>query len=115
MRNCRKNQRKITYSLYGASDTTDAWGNKVKTYGEKIETRMNVSPSNGVTSADVFGASLDYDKAMTTHDMTCAIDEYSKVWIDNDQYKVVKVARSLNNIRYAIKRVEAPKEVVRRI
>ena len=110
MRNCKRNQRTITYSLYGAATTTDEWGNEVKSYGDKVETTLSISPATGETSEDVFGVSLDYDMVLTTFDMKCPIDEYSKVWIDGEQYKVKKKAKNLNTILYAVKRVEAPHE-----
>jgi hypothetical protein len=44
--------------------------------------------------------------------MSCPIDEYSRLWLDGrttdkpHNYVVVAVSKSLNSIRYAIRRVD---------
>ncbi len=94
----------------------------------------NISPANGSTQTEQFGNSVQYDKVIVTDDMQCPIDEQSVLFIDNlsdtvlqDEYGkplcteadtplqvkdvrfdyiVKKVARSQNNISYAVSRVD---------
>lgn len=113
MRDLKRNQQTIHYSLLEISSDKDEWGNTVdvKKHGDIKELKIHVSANRGETSANAFGTDLDYDREMITHDMTCPIDEYSHLWLDGrsttdtHNYIVKAVSKSLNNIRYAIKRV----------
>jgi hypothetical protein len=114
MRDLRRNKQKIFVSLLNVSTDTDEWGNTVdiKKYGEPYEMSISISANKGEASAQSFGADLNYDREMSTHDMNCPIDEYSHLWLDGrnteetHNYIVKAVSRSLNCIRYAIKRVD---------
>ena len=114
MRNLRRNQSGIYYALRTVSVETDEWGNthEVKGYTEPVALRISVSANKGEAEASGFGADLSYDKEMVTHDMSCPIDEYSRLWLDGrsatdtHNYEVAAVSRSLNCIRYAIRRVD---------
>lgn len=113
MRDLKRNQQTIWYSLLNVAEETDEWGNThdVKSYGEPVECKMTLSANKGEISAQAFGADLKYDREMSTHDMDCPIDEYSRLWIDGrsitdtHNYIVKGVSKSLNCIRYAIERV----------
>lgn len=138
MRDLRRNQKTIYYTLYqdsvpvyeldenGKIIYVEINGEKVPVetgettsgYSEVKEFSFNVSASKGETENNVFGKSLDYDKVLLTHNTACEIDEYSRLWIDtkpfmgNDgktdsepEYEVKRVAKSLNHIMYAVKKV----------
>ena len=113
MRDLKRNQQTIWYSLLNVSEEKDEWGNTydVKSYGDPIECKITLSANKGEISAQAFGADLKYDREMSTHDMNCPIDEYSRLWIDGrdtnetHNYIVKAVSKSLNCIRYAIERV----------
>ena len=113
MRDLKRNQQTIWYALLNVSTDADEWGNTddVKTYGNPIKAKMSLSSNKGEASAQAFGADLSYDREMSTHDMNCPIDEYSRLWIDGrdtnetHNYIVKAVSKSLNCIRYAIERV----------
>ena len=148
MRNSARNQTLVWYALRNVSAGKDEWGNTkgVVTYGEPIKLKISLSANRGEASAQTFGADLRYDREMVTHDMSCPIDEYSRLWIDEapiesmaqppvrtdgdtifintmgiaigtntegmtfadirpHNYEVAAVSRSLNCIRYAIRRV----------
>ena len=113
MRDLKRNQQLICYSLLSEDMEMDEWGNKanIKGYGSPLAMRVSISANKGETSAQPFGADIQYDREMVTHDMNCPIDEYSHLWIDGrsvtdtHNYEVVAVSRSLNCIRYAIRRV----------
>ena len=148
MRNSEKNKSTIYYALRNVQLEKDEWGNTkdVTTYGKPHALKLSVSANRGETSASAFGADLKYDREMITHDMTCPIDEYTRLWIDEPSiidetiktvwseggtiyinesgsvikaeesgfsvlgvkahnYEVAAVSKSLNCIRYAIRRV----------
>ena len=76
-----------------------------------LSMRISVSANKGEASQQPFGADLNYDREMSTHDMNCPIDEYTHLWIDGRKtdethnYVVKAVSKSLNCIRYAIEKV----------
>lgn len=113
MRDCRRNQTTIAYALRNVSAEKDSWGNTddVTTYGEPVEMKISVSGDKGEASAEAFGADIQYERQMSTHDMSCPIDEYSRLWLDGrdtaetHNYEVAAVSKSLNCIRYAVRRV----------
>lgn len=112
VRTPRRNMSKIFYSLYIVdSSAKDKWGNTIGKYSEPIPMNISLSVEKGSSNNEVFGQELDYDREMVTTKMTCPIDEYSRLWIDTDitephDYIVKKVAKSKNQKRYAIKRVD---------
>ena len=114
MRDLRRNKQKVYYALQNVSVDTDEWGNTtdVKEYGTPTLIELSVSANKGVASAQAFGTDLNYDREMSTHDINCPIDEYTHLWLDGrsvtdtHNYQVVAVSKSLNCIRYAIRRVD---------
>lgn len=114
MRDLKLNQQTVWYALLNESAAQDEWGNteNIKTYGIPTEARMSISANKGEASAQAFGADLNYDREMSTHDMNCPIDEYTHLWLDErnpadtHNYEVAAVSKSLNCIRYAIRRVD---------
>lgn len=87
-------------------------------YSDPVEFRANVSAARGEANTDPFGVDLPYDKTMVTCDMDLPIDELSTLFVDKKpefdtggnlmntaDYKVVKVAKSLNSALYAIKKI----------
>lgn len=113
MRDCLRNQSVIWYALRTVKQEADEWGNTadVTGYADPVSLYINVSGDKGETSAQAFGAELQYDREMVTHDMSCPIDEYSRLWLDGrsiektHNYEVAAVSKSLNCIRYAVRRV----------
>ena len=113
MRDLKRNQQTIWYSLLNVSTGEDEWGNTedIKTYGDPVQARITISANKGEVSQQAFGADLKYDREMSTHDMDCPIDEYTHLWIDGrdtsdtHNYIVKAVSKSLNCIRYAIEKV----------
>ena len=113
MRDLRRNQQTIWYSLLNVSTGVDEWGNTedIKTHGDPISMQISISANRGEASQQAFGTDLQYDREMSTHDMDCPIDEYTRLWIDGREptethnYIVKAVSKSLNCIRYAIEKV----------
>lgn len=114
MRDLRRNQQTIWYSLQNVTVDKDEWDNTedIKDYDEPIKMQLSVSANKGNISAQAFGTDLNYDREMSTHNMNCPIDEYTRLWLDGrnttetHNYEVVAVSKSLNCIRYAIRRVD---------
>lgn len=89
-------------------------------YSEPVETRMSMSISSGannlgsqgMVTLDPYGITTAYTHRMVTHDMHCPINEESLIWIGRTptdgahNFKVVRVARSLNHIIYYVKEVD---------
>ena len=117
MRDSEKNKSTIYYALRNVRVDKDEWGNKngATTYGEPKELKISVSGDKGEASAEAFGADIRYERQMSTHDMSCPIDEFSRLWLDGrsvsetHNYEVEAVSKSLNCIRYAIRRVNVSK------
>ena len=113
MRDLKRNQQTIWYSLLNVSKEKDEWGNThdVKGYGEPKKLKITLSANKGEISAQAFGADLSYDREMSTHDTSCPIDEYTRLWLDGRKpsdthnYVVKAVSKSINCVRYAIERV----------
>lgn len=87
-------------------------------YDSPVLFYANISAAKGSSDSEVFGISLDYTKTISTTDMSLPISETSLIWFEAEpvlnedgtvddnsaDYAVVAVARSLNNVVYAIKR-----------
>lgn len=124
MRDLERNKQVIWYSTYTGNReqiTEDGklTGEWKQVYDEPVKMRINVSPARGYAEEDVFGKDLQYDRTMVTCDMTCPIDETSILWIDSEptdgdnavphNYIVTRVAKGLDSIVYAVKKVEMRK------
>ena len=113
MRDLKRNQQTVWYSLLSVSIDMDEWGNTadIKGYTPPESCQMSVSSDKGEASAQTFGTELQYDREMSTHNMDCPIDEHTHLWLDGrditktHNYVVAGVSKSLNCIRYAIRRV----------
>lgn len=130
MRGVKRNKKTLYYQLYQSRVPvyeTDLDGNIIydpvtgKTletgdytagYGEPVEFKANISPARSEASVEPFGVQTDYDKVICSCDLTLPIDELSRIFVDRKptdikgaDYKVVKVAKSLNSVLYAIKQL----------
>lgn len=111
MRDFKRDQIKIYYSLFVDDGKVDKYGNKVGSYSVPKELYISVSAEKGESINEVFGKDTDYDREMSTTNTNCPIDEYTHLWIGVDvskpyNYVVKKVANSRNQKRYAIKEVK---------
>ena len=120
MRSLIRNKQKIYYSMYiDKKPIYDEYGNLTGeyelTYGDIKPFDINVSAAQGTSDVEQFGIDLNYSKTMVTNDLTCPINEASRLWIGKEaivngaetphNYVVLKVAKSINSITYAIKEV----------
>lgn len=117
MRSLRRNQQPVFYKRYeGQQEIVDQYGNAtgsyVPGYGPLQSAMLCVSPNKGNSEVQQFGSLEDYDRTMTTSDVSLGIDEDSVLWVDGADtdgpynYIVTRVAPWKNSIQYAIKRVE---------
>lgn len=124
MRNLKKNQQKLFYSMYvGKVPVLDGEGYETGDYETgytaPVSFSANISAGKGSSQEEVFGKELDFTRTISTTDMTCPINEHSLIWIEtapvlkpdgtadpnSADYTVATLpARSLNSIMIAIKR-----------
>lgn len=118
MRMCERNIKPFHYATYkDKTEIIDPYGNATGysdvEYNEPVKMYGRISPSRGRADVDLFGINLVYSKTITITDMDCPIDENSVLWVDETDttkphdYVVVSVARDINYIVYAIKKVSA--------
>lgn len=88
-------------------------------YNNPVSFYANISAAKGNSDSEVFGVSLDYTKTISTTDLTLPISETSLIWHETEpvikddgtvddssaDYSVVAIARSLNGIVYALKKL----------
>lgn len=139
MRSLKKNMQNFYYSLYSEEITVyqrDENGDIVYVevdgirvpvvmgtqagFSEPVLFYANISAGKGSSQEAVFGSDVDYTRTISTTDMSCPIDELTRIWIDNEveynadgtinpdsaDYKVAAYpARGLSNIVIAIKKL----------
>lgn len=120
MKALERNKQTIYYSNYeGMTDLVDEnglfTGDSEITYTEPTKARVNVSASRGEAYIDLFGTDLNYTNTIVT-DKDLGIDEHSILWVGKEAYQdsqktphnyiVVSVAKSLNSIVYAVRKVD---------
>ena len=114
------NKRPLWYALYqGKTQIEDEHGNKTgqwnTSYSSPVAVEMNISAAKGSSDVEQFGINENYSRTIVTDDMSCPINTDSVIWIDADpdtdpyNYRVVRVAKSLNTIVYAIQEVSVTK------
>lgn len=139
MRSLKKNQQPLYYATYSEEIKIfqrDEAGNiqyvevdgelkpielgVVPGYNNPVLFYANISAGKGSAQDSPFGSDVDYTRTISTCDMTCPIDELTRIWIENEpqynpdgtvdgdsaDYKVAAhSARGLNNIVIAIKKL----------
>lgn len=99
------------YDEYG-NDTLETYAS----YSEAYRMKANISTATGQSSTEQFGNLDDYDKVIVTDWMECPIDENSVLFVDKTpefdgnmnpvhDYTVRRIAKSINSISIAIKKV----------
>lgn len=109
----------------------NATGEYIVMYNNLVAMRANVSPATGQSNAEQFGNLENYDKVIVTDDLKCPIDESSVLFIDKVpeftqvithvptaittetetvsvpafDYTVRRIAKSLNSVSIAVRKV----------
>lgn len=121
MKAMERNKSTFYYLLYdGKEPVRDAQGletgeEKVK-YKAAVSMRANVSAASGTAQVEQFGNLVSYDKVIVTEDLSCPMDENTVLFIDKApeydeegsplyDYRVKRVATSINSISYAVEKV----------
>lgn len=117
MRDLKRNQRAIWYSLYVGKEPVlqngFETGQYVETYSAPVCVRISVSSSTGGSEAELFGASVQYDRVLSSV-QDLPIDEYTRLWVDkaptsdtfdDHDFVVKRVAKGLNQNLWAIAKV----------
>ena len=123
MRCMVRNKSKFYYASYiGETEIKDEYGNATGeyeiSYSNPVEYSGNVSAAQGEMPSRQFGESESYDKVIVLDDRNATINEHSILWVDTlpylnedgttdtpHDYIVKKVARSLNGVSIAIRKV----------
>lgn len=124
MRSLRRNKQLLYYATYDkkipvTDENGDFAGDEETVYSKPFPFYDNISPAKGSSQEEVFGKNLDYSRTVVTCNMTLPIDEFSRIWIetkpvlkpdgtadgDSADYSVVQVARGLNFVAYALKKL----------
>lgn len=126
------NKTEFYYSLYKEKKPlVDEYGNQTGEYKLVYDIPKkyfgNISSAKGETATLQFGESEEYDKVIMLDKNAPEIDEYSRLWIDTfprtqkdgslfldeenavvtpHDYVVKKVAKSLNSVSIAIRKVK---------
>lgn len=121
MKILKRNKTPFWYQLYDRTKTVeDEDGNEVGSavvYKDAVEMKGNISSATGSAQVEQFGNFAGYDKVIVVDDMRCPIEETTVLFIDKKpeydaegnplfDYVVKRVAKSLNVIAYAVKRVD---------
>jgi len=116
MRTLSRNLRTVYYSnVSGETALTDDNGYYTGEYELSMSTPVafkgNVSPAMGNAYESPFGMTEGYDKVIVCDNPLLPITDTSVMWIDHSvsepyDYVVVRIARSINFISIAIKRVD---------
>lgn len=115
MRMLKKNMQEFRYKLLTANNVPildpDGFetGEYAPVYSPQYIGRASISAATGETIERAFGASVEYDRVITAL-TDFGMDENSLLWVDDlesesNDYIVKRIARSLNNVRIAIARV----------
>lgn len=122
MRCLKRNQKPFYYCLYDdAEEIEDEYGNATGQYrviyDAAVQMYANISQATGQSNIEQFGNLENYDKVIVTCDMDCPIDENTVLFIDKEpeysldgnpmfDYIVRRVAKSLNSISIAVRKVD---------
>lgn len=115
MRTLIRNRQKFYYqnldSTSAVMDDGFYTGELDLTYADRKAGYANISAATGEAKEDSFGRDLQYDKVICA-DNDFEMNEYSRLWIDDlkadkPDYIVKRIAKSLNNVRIAISKVNA--------
>lgn len=113
MRTLNKNKRTLYYKNPTGEERITIDGKLTpdmrNTYGELTELKCNYSASTGQETVEIFGNTTNYSKTIVLS--PCPLIEGSLVWIDKDtsgeaNYKVVRVANSLNHTVLALREIK---------
>lgn len=122
MRDLRRNQRKMYYSLYGGQSEGSGFDvlDTVAKYSAPVEFRASLSAGKSDAEDSPFGKDVSYDRIISTVNKALPITETSLIWYETEpifredgsvdassaDYKVAAAPLDgLDGVRIAIKRI----------
>lgn len=117
MRTLKRNKRPVAYAFYsGTRDLVDGDGNYTGEteifYSTPVKTLMNVSGGRGQADIALFGLTSNFSRTVVTEDLDTNFNTDTVFWIESDpdtqphDYRVVAVARTINQVVLALEEVE---------
>lgn len=121
MRTLKRNKRPVAYAFYnGTTEIINSDGEYTGEYEvhytEPVKALMNVSGGRGAADVAMFGFDSAYSRSIVTEDLTTPFNTETVFWIENDpdtqphDYRVVGVARTINQVVIALTEVHVTKE-----
>lgn len=116
MRTLERNKQIVWYSNKSKDNPViDEYGNEtgeyILAYSGPKSICLSVSTPTGEISTNPFGNFSDYDKVLLTDSIEMEVSESTVFWVDNldtekpHDYEVKKIAKSLNYLAIAVKKV----------
>lgn len=116
MRTLRKNEQTFYYSKYlGNVEILDEnnyrTGTRKPSYDTPIKAYGNISANTGEVIYNTYGKQVLYDRILQPRDSGLMLNENDVLYLDSDyssgkyDYVIVSVIRSLNVLKYAIRKV----------
>lgn len=117
MRTLKRNKRPVAYAFYqGMTDLVDDEGNYTGetaiSYSTPVKTLMNVSGGRGQADIALFGLASNFSVTVVTEDLDTDFNTETVFWIYADpdtelhDYRVIAVARTINQVVLALEEVE---------
>ena len=117
MRTVKRNKRPVAYAFYaGMTDLVDDEGNftgeTAISYTTPVKTLMNVSGGRGQADIALFGLVSNFSRTAVTEDLETQFNTETVFWVDADpdtelhDYRVVAVARTINQVVLALEEVD---------
>jgi hypothetical protein len=112
MKGLERNKIPVTYRLYLGEQEQIAdglyTGERPSVYADPVTIKASVSAARGTSDVDLFGINANYTNTVIVDDLSCPIDENSRLEINGKPFAVSRVAKSLNHITYAVTELSEP-------
>jgi hypothetical protein len=116
LRTLRKNEQTFYYSkCLGKTELLDDNGYRTGvrelSYDVPVKAYGNISANTGEVIYNTYGKQIAYDRILQPRDSALSLDENDVLYLDSDyssgkyDYVIVSVIRSLNVLKYAIRKV----------
>ncbi len=121
MRVIKRNKRPVAYAFYdGVTEIVNANGEHTGEYEvhytQPVKTLMNVSGGKGQANVALFGLTDNFSRTIVTEDLDTPFSTNTVFWIEKNpdtdphDYRVVTVARTINQVVLALAEVEVQTE-----
>ena len=121
MRTSHRDKRPVAYASYVGQtemvdDNGDYTGEYDVEYSTPIKTLMNVSGGRGQADVALFGLTQNFSRTAVTQDLETKWNTEMVMWVERDpdtepfDYRIVDVARTINQVVLAIEEVDVSTE-----